>query len=365
MQWQVTLTLCISLVRTMHPYTPYPLTPIGSFIGFVLSVIPLASHLSFSSWNTGIWMYAIWIGTMNITYFVDTIVWHDNVDIVIPVWCDIVTKLQLGAAIGVPACTLVLCIHLFKITQMRALTVTSTTSKVQRRRVLLFDLLLTIGLPICVMGSCIVVQPYRFEIIEEIGCQSAEFNYVTFAIIFMLSFISAALSPFTLRKFIRHRDEINENLQSNAEVTPNKYIRVMAITCLTLFLDMPVVIIVVTTRLLEGHESDLNNPYRSWSTARDGSMSKIAVTTAEVWGSNKWLVFTVKWNEWIYLPHAIVFFTIFGTTPEARRRYRSVTSNLLSSIGLKKKQKLESSSDIIVFGSNTSCEPESCIIDTK
>ena len=73
----------------MSPLTPYPLAPIGSFFGIIMSVVPVASHLGFHSWNVGIWMYAFWIGTMNIANFVDTIVWRDNVNIVIPVWCDI------------------------------------------------------------------------------------------------------------------------------------------------------------------------------------------------------------------------------------------------------------------------------------
>ncbi len=34
------------------------------------------------------------------------------------------TKLQLGAAVCVPACTLVLCLHLFKITRLRAVVLT-------------------------------------------------------------------------------------------------------------------------------------------------------------------------------------------------------------------------------------------------
>ena len=73
----------------MYPLTPYPLTPLGSFIGFFLFIAPLISHLNFHSRNTGIWMCALWIASMNMINFVDTIVWHNNVNIIIPVWCDI------------------------------------------------------------------------------------------------------------------------------------------------------------------------------------------------------------------------------------------------------------------------------------
>lgn len=73
----------------MYPYTPYPLTPIGNFIGFVLSVIPFVLYLNSQTLNTGICMNALWISIMTFKTFVNTIVWHNNVDISIPVWCDI------------------------------------------------------------------------------------------------------------------------------------------------------------------------------------------------------------------------------------------------------------------------------------
>lgn len=39
--------------------------------------------------NRAIWFYAIWIALYNFQMFVNTIIWHDNVDIVAQVWCDI------------------------------------------------------------------------------------------------------------------------------------------------------------------------------------------------------------------------------------------------------------------------------------
>lgn len=127
----------------------------------------------------------------------------------------------------------------------------------------------------------------------------------------------------------------------------------MAIAFLTLLLDLPVLMLVVTTRLLAGHGSDLNNPYRSWSFVRDGSLSEIFQTTAEEWGCDKWLVFTVKWNEWVYVLHAIVFFSIFGTTLEARRQYRTAVSSVLDVILLRKKR-IAPRTSVITFNSNPS-----------
>lgn len=58
----------------------------GSFIGFLLAVIPLP--LQFHKWNTAICVYGLWLAVTNFQYFVNFAIWHDNVNIVAPVWCD-------------------------------------------------------------------------------------------------------------------------------------------------------------------------------------------------------------------------------------------------------------------------------------
>ena len=71
----------------MYALTPYPITPIGNFIGVVLALLPLLSN--FRKFSLAVWGYAIWIPIIDFIYFVDTIIWHNNVNIVAPVWCDI------------------------------------------------------------------------------------------------------------------------------------------------------------------------------------------------------------------------------------------------------------------------------------
>jgi len=34
-------------------------------------------------------------------------------------------------------------------------------------------------------------------------------------------------------------------------------------------------------------------------------------------------VIVIKWNEWLYVLHAVVFFSVFGTTPKMRQHYWS------------------------------------------
>ncbi len=77
----------------MNGLTPYPITSIANFIGVVLALLPLISQIRKLSF--AIWWYAIWITVVNFQTFVNTIIWHNNVKIVAPVWCDIGEKLHI------------------------------------------------------------------------------------------------------------------------------------------------------------------------------------------------------------------------------------------------------------------------------
>ncbi len=74
----------------MNALTPYTITPIGNFVGVVLALLPLLSQIR--KLSLAVWGYAMWIAVMNFQTFVDTIIWHDNVSVVAPVWCDIGEK---------------------------------------------------------------------------------------------------------------------------------------------------------------------------------------------------------------------------------------------------------------------------------
>lgn len=122
----------------MYGLTPYPLTPIGNFVGVILALLPLFSQVR--KLSLAVWGYALWIAVFNFTTFVNTIVWHNNVNIVATIWCDIgedifkscarvffadrllctVTKLQLGTSIGTRTCALIICVRLYKITRLRS-----------------------------------------------------------------------------------------------------------------------------------------------------------------------------------------------------------------------------------------------------
>ncbi|KLO06011.1 STE3-domain-containing protein [Schizopora paradoxa] len=315
----------------MNCLTPYPITPIGNFMGFVLALIPLVSQIR--KLSAAVWGYAIWIAIYCFIEFVNTIIWHDNVNIVAPVWCDIGIKLQLGASVGTRVCAFVICVHLYKVTRLRG-SIETTAS--QRRKTLIYELLAIIGIPFLVMALFIIIQPIRFQILEEAGCELYDYSFVGYIIIYgpelLPSLGCVVLAPLILRTFMRHRKEMNEYLSSDREFVHNKYHRLMLIACLDTLVNLPVLIIDIVTNIVAGEDNSLNYPYVSWESVHNGaggnlpglSLSSILQLPASEWNTGGWNVFNVKWNEWLFVFHALVFFSVFGTTPEMRHYYRSV-----------------------------------------
>jgi len=301
--------------------------------------------------NIAVTGYAFWIAVYNFQLFVNTVVWHDNVDIVAPVWCDIVTKFQLGASIGTRVCALLICVHLYKIMRRDGSPLDTT------KRQVWCHLLLIIGAPIIVMALWVIVQPVRFQILEELGCNSFGYTYVGYIIYYAPGFIaslgSAFLASLIWRIYLRDRKERNEVLSSSPDVTSRNYKRFMWMASLDTIVNFPIFIASVVTDITQGKAFAGNYPYVSWKNVHDGAggnlpgatLSTIIQTPASEWSTGGgWSVFEVKWSEWVYVLLAVVFFSAFGTTPEMQGWYRSAIWFIPERLGYKRKQVVESPS---------------------
>lgn len=124
---------------------------------------------------------------------------------------------------------------------------------------------------------------------------------------------------------------MDEFLSSSQDMTHNRYYRLMVIACLDTAFNLPVLLVIVVTSIARGKEDGLNYPYISWKNVHDEegglapglSLSSIPQDPASVWSTDNWLVFGLKWDEWVYVLHAVMFFGVFGTTPEMRSYYRA------------------------------------------
>ncbi|KLO05673.1 fungal pheromone STE3G-protein-coupled receptor [Schizopora paradoxa] len=344
----------------MYALTPYPITPIGNFIGVVLALLPLFCQIR--KLSLAVWGYALWIASTNFIMFVNTIIWHDNIKIVASVWCDIVTKLIIGAGVGTRACALIICVHVYRMASLKRSLATTSCSQLQRRRpaALICEILLIVGLPILVMALYIIVQPVRFIIYEEMGCSFAEYSFVGYIIyyapVLVTNLISAFLTLIACTKFREgpKKDSIFkcDGQEPDVETTSSKleFKRLLVIACLDTAFNLPVLILITIYSVVSGSNDSLNYPYISWKNVHDGaggnfpgtSLSTIMQVPASDWGTDGWNIFNVKWDEWLYVAHAIMFFSVFGTTPQMRKYYCAMLWYIPERLGYKRRVQVDS-----------------------
>jgi hypothetical protein len=92
--YSTTSVICYSLCicaayQINHPFMnpTYPLVPVCNVIAAVLVLLPLKQL--FHAWNVGLCVLSVWLFLACLSMTVSTIVWKNNVDLVLPVFCDI------------------------------------------------------------------------------------------------------------------------------------------------------------------------------------------------------------------------------------------------------------------------------------
>lgn len=164
---------------------------------------------------------------------------------------------------------------------------------------------------------------------------------------------------------------MNEFFSSNLEeeVASNKYKRLMVIACLDILINLPLFIIIVVTDILQGKDNAMNYPYISWKNVHEGagglapglSLSSILQTPASAWDDGSWDVFETKWNEWVFVLHALVFFGVFGTTPEMRQHYYAALWFIPERCGYRRQRvpQAQVAMSNVVFNSNAGQQAQS------
>jgi pheromone a factor receptor len=170
--------------------------PIVSFICTILVLIPLPWH--WKARNVATLSIIVWLALCNIIRGINALVWAGSVVVKYPVWCDIsewfhtdasypsdrfsATKIVIGANIGLPASTLCICRYLSVVASPRH----SMANASDKRRRMIFELLMTAGFPLIFMAlrkfsflvqrpkltarADYIVQGHRFDILEDFGC---------------------------------------------------------------------------------------------------------------------------------------------------------------------------------------------------
>ncbi|KAF7375579.1 Pheromone receptor Rcb2 B44 [Mycena sanguinolenta] len=200
--------------------------PIGAFLACALLLVPLPWH--WRAGNTPTLSMIAWLFTSNLTYGINAIIWSGSVDNIAPVWCDIASKIEIGATAAGPATCLALVLRLWRV----------ATSRPNNRKTFALDLVLCWGYPVVTMGLHYIVQGHRFNIYEDVGC--AETTYVSIPAILILYGPVSAIAGFNFvfgclafYSFWRHRSRFAASLarqKASSSFNMRRYVRAMIAT---------------------------------------------------------------------------------------------------------------------------------------
>nr|GAT61196.1 pheromone B alpha 1 receptor [Mycena chlorophos] len=314
----------------MYYYTGAPdwVYTMFAFIGATISFIPLAWHLE--AYNVGTCMYMLWTGFACIILGVDSIVWKDNVLDLAPRWCDFSTHFLNGYNLAIPACTLCINRRLYQIASVR----TVMKTKAQKRREVIIDLCIALGLPVLQIPLQYIVQGHRYNIYEDIGCLGETYETWVSILIFhlppiILGCVSAVYCTLSIRAFYASRQQFKELLASaNKNLNLNRYFRLMAVAAIDILFTIPLALWVLCADVIPNL-----GPWISWDNTHS-NFSRVAQFPGIEWRSVKLLVASLETTRWATVFCAFIFFAFFGFADEALKHYRNAFSSVTRKMGL-------------------------------
>ncbi|TFK32928.1 pheromone A receptor-domain-containing protein [Crucibulum laeve] len=293
----------------------YPLFPTLAFLGFILSIIPLTWHIR--TWNLGTCVFMLWTGIGCLIFFVNSLIWGGNFENVVPAWCDISSKLIIGASVGIPASILCIIRRLYNIISIQTVSVTRN----DKRKMIAADLCIALGIPMGIMILHVIVQDHRFDILEDIGCYPVVYNtlpayFIYFMWPVLLGVISFVYSSLTLRAFCHHRLQLNQLVSSKSSLTMSLYLRLMILVMIGMVFTVPSGIFFIYA----GNKGVGVVPWISWEETHY-NFAHVSLNPAIFWRIDPALRTTVELTRWLPIFCACLFFGLFGFASEARKNY--------------------------------------------
>ncbi|KIM66574.1 hypothetical protein SCLCIDRAFT_1211339 [Scleroderma citrinum Foug A] len=299
-----------------------------SFIGFVFVTIPLPWH--FEAWNTGTCLYMIWTSLGCLVLFINSVVWNSDVINKAPVWCDISTKFMIGLAVAIPSASLCINRRLYHIVSVESVTKT----RAEKRRDVLVDLAIGVGIPVLEMILHYIVQGHRFNIVEEFGCFPDTWNttpayLLVFAWPIAIGLVSASYCIRTIRELSIRRAQFKELLSANRNMTSGRYFRLMVLAGVEVMFTVPLGAFSI---YLNASGAPVNR-WVSWANTHY-DFSRVEQIPSVVWHQNQLTVAGIELTRYVVVFCAFVFFALFGFADEARRNYRLAYTSFAKKVGL-------------------------------
>ncbi|KAJ6458070.1 putative pheromone receptor [Mycena vitilis] len=286
--------------------TPNWLFSLFAFVGFLCSAIPLPWHLE--AWNTGTCLYMIWTALACLVFFIDSVVWSGNTIDWSPT-CDALPQ------------------------RLQSRDPRVRKSKSEKRKAIVIDLAIGLGLPLLQIPLQYIVQGHRYNIFEDIGCLGETFETPVAVVLFhlppiLVGCVSAVYCILSIRSFYRSRVQLKELLSSNNNLNLNRYVRLMCLASTDLLFTIPLSIWVLWVNVSVVGLS----PWISWADTHS-NFSRVLQVPGVFWRADVYTVASLETTRWATTACALLFFGYFGFADEAIKNYRTYFFTVAKRVG--------------------------------
>ncbi|KAJ1301902.1 hypothetical protein OPQ81_000742 [Rhizoctonia solani] len=311
----------------------YPALPICNGLAIILALLPISWH--WQAKNTGTLLYIGWSVLANLNLMINTIIWRGTWEDLAPTWCTISAKIIIGQSVGLVAASLCINRKLYKIATIQSVSITAKS----KRRNMIADLFLGIVCPIIAMGLHYIVQPTKYNIIENIGCWpttqstllSVPMVYAWPILISCVSFIYCALS---IRGFLKARRQFNQVLSnSGSGINMSRYFRLMALAGEEMLFSIPFSVFLLRQNLSYSRQW----PWISWADTHVEFGVKIYPYPWILITANPDSFKAVMVSLWVVPLGGFCFFIWFGLGGEAFAAYKAIFYKIVAPLGIKPK----------------------------
>ncbi|KZV64637.1 fungal pheromone STE3G-protein-coupled receptor [Peniophora sp. CONT] len=309
----------------------YPLYPVAELLSSVMLFLVLTTNLARQKWNLGVTSLCFWLFLESLAEAISAIVWSDDADVKLYVYCDIVTHVNVIAYVVKPMATLMITRRLYLIASLRSVEPPTQAEK-------LWDLALewTLGLviPLLVAGPIYFVNQYaRFLVIAGFGCTTATGLSVVELLVMdtwpiIPPLVSVRYSAKVVRIFYRQGRDVNSFLRTNSSVSRTNYFRILALASIDVLLTLPIGIVNVSLSIVGEQTGGYPFVYPGWTFIHtDWEPESITYDEFRVSKGFGTLVQTY-FSQWSSPVLAFTIFGLFGLTSEARTLYWRITCNI-------------------------------------
>ncbi|KAI0250400.1 GPCR fungal pheromone mating factor [Lactifluus subvellereus] len=299
------------------PPPPNELYTAFSFIGFVMCATPMYWHLE--ARNIGTCLYMAWTGLGCLIQCINSIVWNKNMVNRAPVYCDIATHIQIGLNVAIPACSLCINRRLYKIATDQG----GMATREEKRRGMIVDLLIGLGIPILHMVVQYVVSGRRYVIVEDFGPSLHTVLRLPSLFLFsawpiVIGSVSLVYCGKSIYHLYKRQGQLSDTTCFGGDLNRSFYIRLMMLAGVEILGTIPLASFLIAIAIKRGL-----TPY----------YSVIAQVPSIVWKHDWYMALVVEMFRWSLVLCAFVFFAFFGLAEEARRNYRRLYRWLASLFG--------------------------------